>query len=40
MDSDFKFALITTVAVFSGLAFFGSLVLMAWNEKQVKEVKK
>jgi hypothetical protein len=29
MESDFKFALITTVAVFTGLAFFGSLVLMA-----------
>ncbi|ACB55671.1 cytochrome bd-I oxidase subunit CydH [Aliivibrio fischeri] len=29
MDHDFKFALITTIAVFSGLAFFGALVLMA-----------
>ena len=29
MESDFKFALITTVAVFTGLAFFGSFVLMA-----------
>ncbi|AZL85406.1 MULTISPECIES: YnhF family membrane protein [Aliivibrio] len=29
MDRDFKFALITTVAVFSGLAFFGTLVLTA-----------
>ncbi|WP_141677001.1 MULTISPECIES: YnhF family membrane protein [unclassified Aliivibrio] len=29
MDSDFKFALITTIVVFSGLAFFGVLVLMA-----------
>lgn len=29
MDSDFKFALITTIAVVSGLAFFGVLVLMA-----------
>ncbi|MGF1804812.1 YnhF family membrane protein [Aliivibrio sifiae] len=29
MDSDFKFALITTIVVFSGLAFFGSVVLMA-----------